>query len=149
MKIIQKLGLLTLVIVLSTACTSLNHSMKEANTRVELRKNDFTLSDQVTGEATETTVFGFDFERLFNSKSGSISNPSAAINASSIPVIGAVLESKAEAYALYELMKANPGYDVVFYPQFETKVIKPVIGFGLLTTITTVKVKARLGKLNK
>ena len=44
-------------------------------------------------------------------------------------------------------MKANPGYDVVFYPQFETVTKKPVIGIGLFTKITKVKVTARLGKL--
>jgi hypothetical protein len=46
-------------------------------------------------------------------------------------------------------MSSNPGYDVVFYPQFETKVVKPFLGLGFLTKITTVKTTARLGKLNQ
>lgn len=44
-------------------------------------------------------------------------------------------------------MNANPGYDVVVYPQYETKIERP-IGLGIFK-ITTVKVTARLGKLNK
>jgi hypothetical protein len=46
-------------------------------------------------------------------------------------------------------MNVNPGYDVVFYPQYETKVFKPVVGIGFIVTITSVKTTARLGKLNK
>jgi hypothetical protein len=46
-------------------------------------------------------------------------------------------------------MNSNPGYDVVFYPQYETKVFKPVLGIGFLTKISTVKTTARLGKLTK
>ncbi|MCS6832046.1 MAG: hypothetical protein NZ521_00590 [Flammeovirgaceae bacterium] len=42
-------------------------------------------------------------------------------------------------------MKNNPGYDAVFYPQYEVKVVRPV-GIGGLLKITTVKVTARLGK---
>jgi hypothetical protein len=56
---------------------------------------------------------------------------------------------KTANYSLYELMTNNPGYDVVFYPQYETKVLKPILGIGFLTKITTVKTTARLGKLKK
>ena len=45
-------------------------------------------------------------------------------------------------------MSQNKGYDVVFYPQYETKVQKPALGIGFITKITTVKTTARLGKLN-
>jgi hypothetical protein len=67
----------------------------------------------------------------------------------SLPVVGNVLGDKTSNYALYELMNNNPGYDVIFYPQYEVKVVKPIIGIGFLTKITTVKTTARLGKLNK
>lgn len=46
-------------------------------------------------------------------------------------------------------MDNNPGYDVIFYPQYETKVVKNILGLGFLSKITTVKTTARLGKLNK
>ena len=44
-------------------------------------------------------------------------------------------------------MEKNPNYDVVFYPQYETTVKKPILGLGFLTKVTTVKTTARLGKL--
>jgi hypothetical protein len=46
-------------------------------------------------------------------------------------------------------MEDNKGYDVIFYPQYTTKVSKPVLGMGFLMKITKVEVKARLGKLKK
>ena len=63
--------------------------------------------------------------------------------------IGTFIGNKTANYSLYELMNGNPGYDVVFYPQYETKVFKPVLGIGFITKITKVKTTARLGKLNK
>lgn len=121
--------------------------MREPNVRVELTKNDFTLSDQVDAEAKSVRVIGIDFSRIFMKKTGTVEGGSAAISLASIPVIGNVLSDKTSNYALYELMQNNPGYDVIFYPQYETKVVKPILGIGFLTKITTVKTTARLGKL--
>jgi hypothetical protein len=45
------------------------------------------------------------------------------------------------------LMANNPGYDVVMYPQYVTTKVKPA-GIGFFYKITTVKVTARLAKLN-
>lgn len=133
-----------------SSCTTINHTMREPNTRVDLTKNDFTLSDQVSAEASTTTILGIDFARLFTKKMGTIEAPGALpISLASIPVIGGFVADKTANYALYELMSANPGYDVVFYPRYETKVVKPVLGIGLITRITTVKTTARLAKLNK
>jgi spermidine/putrescine-binding protein len=143
---------LVIGIVISTfsSCTTLNHSMREPNTRVNLNKSDFTLSDQVTATATTTKILGIDFARLFTKKTGVVENGGvAAISLASIPVIGNLIFDKTSNYSLYELMTSNPGYDVVFYPQYETKVLKPVLGIGFITKITTVKTTARLGKLTK
>ena len=133
-----------------SSCTTLNHSMREPNTRVELNKSDFTLSEQVSAEAKTVKIVGIDWARLFRKKTtGTIeSDASSLINVASIPVIGNLVTDKTANYALYELMFANPGYDVVFYPQYEIKVSKPVLGIGFFTKITTVKTTARLGKLN-
>ena len=49
----------------------------------------------------------------------------------------------AEQYAIYDLMKKNPGYDFVMYPQV-TKTYKQ---FPLLYRKVDVTVKARMGKL--
>lgn len=139
-----------IVITIFSSCSTLNHSMREPNTRVELNKSDFTLSDQVTGEAKSVKVFGIDWARLFTKKTGTVEGGGPTlISAASIPVIGNFVSDKTANYSLYELMNTNPGYDVVFYPQYETKVVKPILGIGILTKITTVKTTARLGKLNK
>jgi len=137
------------IVAAFTSCSTLNKSMREPNSRVEFEKKDFTLSDQVSAEATCTKILNIDFARLFSKTSGNVEGGAATmISLSSIPVVGNMITDKTASYALYELMNANPGYDVVFYPQFETKVVKP-IALGFLMKTTTVKTTARLGKLNK
>ena len=142
--------MLVAVIAAFSSCTTLNHSMKAPNTLVNLEKSDFSLSEQLTAEATSTKIFGIDFARIFKSKTGVVEGAGGAgsISLASIPVIGNFVGDKTANYSLYNLMEANPGYDVVFYPQYETRVIKPVLGIGFITKITTVKTTARLGKLN-
>ena len=134
-----------------SSCTTLNHSMREPNTIVNLNKSDFSLSSQVTAEASSTKILGIDLARLLKltKNTGFVEGASAAISLSSIPVIGNFIADKTANYALYNLMNANPGYDVVFYPQYETKVLKPFLGIGFIAKITTVKTTARLGKLNQ
>jgi hypothetical protein len=129
------------------SCTNVHKSMREPNVLVELDKADFTLSDQVSAEASSTKILNIDWARLFKQKEANV-NSSFSINLSSIPVIGTIAIDKTSNYALYELMQANPGYDVVFYPQYETTVQRPIL-FGFIYKKTTVKATARLGKLNK
>ena len=136
-------------IAVFTSCGSINKTMREPNVLVNLEKSDFSLSAQVSAEAKSVKVLGVDWARVFNKKTGRIeSGASSSINSASIPVIGNFLMDKTANYSLYELMTKNPGYDVVFYPQYETKVVKPVLGIGFIAKITTVKTTARLGKLN-
>ena len=147
-KILSVLFVAVLAAFLS--CTTINHSMREPNTRVNLTKSDFSLSDQVTAKAKSVTVLGIDWARFFTSKTGSVeADASSSISWASIPVIGNVVGDRTANYSLYEMMNANPGYDVVFYPQYETKVFKPALGIGFLVRITNVKTTARLGKMNK
>jgi len=149
-KVISYFGAVILAVVFISSCTTLDHSMREPNTKVNLNKSDFALSDQVTGDATTVTIFGIDWARLFMKRSGSVNSSGASgISLSSIPVVGGYLGDRTASYSLYQLMTTNPGYDVVFYPQYETKIIKPILGIGFLTKITIVKTTARLGKLNK
>lgn len=142
-KYIIKITFIALLAVFITSCST-HRLMREPNVRVELNRNDFTLSEQVSAEATTLKVLGIDWERLFNKKSADISKDgkSFTINFAKIPVIGSVFIDKTGNYALYELMQKNEGYDVVFYPQYE-KVKKRYILFSK----TTVKVTARLGKM--
>ena len=138
------------IIAAFSSCTTLNHSMREPTTRVNLTKSDFSLSDQVSAEAKTIKILGIDWERFLTKKTGTVENSgSSPITLVSIPVIGNFISDKIDDYSLYELMSANPGCDVVFYPQYEMKVFKPVLGIGFFAKITTVKTTVRLGKLNK
>jgi hypothetical protein len=123
--------------------------MREPNVKLNLNKSDFTLSDQFEAEASSVKIIGIDWGRLFMKKTGEIGGNSEKISLASIPVLGTLLTDKTSNYALYNLMNNNPGYDVIFYPQYETKVVKPFLGIGFITKITKVKTTARLGKLNK
>jgi hypothetical protein len=138
-----------LLIGILSSCTTMNHSMREPNTRVDFQKEDFTLSEQVSAQASSTKIIGIDFARIFTSKTGTLGGGAIGISLASIPVLGNYAFDRTTNYSLYELMKANPGYDVVFYPQYETKIVKPILGIGFITKKTTVKTTARLGKLNK
>ncbi|MCX7697130.1 MAG: hypothetical protein N2Z72_05480 [Bacteroidales bacterium] len=128
------------------SCTTISRIMREPQTRLELEREDLELSPQVTAEATTTKILGVDWARLFISKEASTEKdgfiPFSIVN---IPVIGNVLLDKTANYALYELMEKNPGYDIVLYPQYEIKNLKPV---GIpIVVITTAKVTARLAKI--
>jgi len=146
---IIKTTFLAAMVALASSCTTINKSMREPNTRVNFNKTDFSLSDQVTAEATSTKILGIDFKRFFSKTTGTIEGGAVGISLALIPVVGNILVDKTANYALYNLMSSNPGYDVVFYPQYESKVSKPILGLGFLTKTTTVKTTARLGKLTK
>jgi len=148
-KTMIKMTMLVAVLATFASCTTLNRSMREPNTRVNLTKSDFTLSEQVSAEDKTVKILGIDFERLFKKETGVVDNGASSISMANIPVIGTVLYDKTSNYALYNLMYTNPGYDVIFYPQYETKIIKPVLGIGFIVKITKVKTTARLGKVKE
>jgi hypothetical protein len=143
------LSVLFVAAILLQSCSSINKTMKEPNVRVNLEMKDFSLSEQVSAEAQTKRFLSIDWKRLFKSTSGEIAGQSNSINIASIPVIGTYGVDKTSNYALYELMKANPNYDEVMYPQFETTIQKPFLGLGFIFKKTTVKTTARLGKLTK
>jgi hypothetical protein len=148
-KLMTIFGSIILASVLFSSCTSINKTMREPNVRVDFTKNDFTLSEQVNAEGRTTKIFNIDFARLFTKRTGNVGGGSSRISFASLPVIGNLMFDKTSNYALYELMDKNPGYDVIFYPQYEVKVVKPILGLGFIAKRTTVKTTARLGKLNK
>jgi hypothetical protein len=148
-KTMIKMAMLVVVLATFASCTTLNHSMREPNTRVNFTKSDFTLSEQVSAEDKTVKILGIDFERLFKKETGVVDNGASSISLANMPVIGTVLYDKTSNYALYNLMFTNPGYDVIFYPQYETKISKPVLGLGFIVKITKVKTTARLGKLKE
>lgn len=147
-----------------SSCSISNRTMKTPNYHIEFYKSDFEYSKQVEAEATSVRVFGIDWKRLFKWESGEIesdrfkSEPAqseittnfvtdnivGALTAV-VPVIGDFGKGKVSSYALYNLMQQNPGYDVVIYPQYETK--KFIV--PLFYSKRTVKVTARLGRIKQ
>ena len=123
-----------------TSCSITSKTMKEPASKIELERDDFTLSDQKTADATAVRILGIDFARLFNQKVG---NP---LPVPAIPIIGSAIYDPTASYAMYNVMDANPGHDFIFYPQYETKTTCPILGFCFINSITTVEVKTRLGK---
>ncbi len=135
---------------LISSCTVMNKSMKEPNSRVDFTKNDFTISEQVSGTGQTTKVFDIDWYRLFHAtNTASLSETHGngeMINYAKIPVIGSFIIDETVNYALYDMMNKNPGYDIVFYPQYETRIRRPFLGLGIIYKKTTVKATARLAK---
>lgn len=123
-----------LALLALSSCSSVNTSMREANVIIEFDKADFELSETVSGEASSTKVLGVDWERLFNKKEGLIDG--------STSIFGAQPSNACSRYALHQLMSTNPGYDVIFYPQYEISK-KSYILFSK----TSVKTSAKLGKI--
>ena len=125
------------------SCNTYTHSMKGPNANVEFHAEDFDLSGAVTGEATVVRVLCIDWAHLFGtSEIGETSDLGTVV-----PYIGTVVPTGTN-YALFNLMKKNPGYDVVIYPQVEIHRHAPILGTDLYSK-TTYKVTARLGKLKK
>jgi phosphoribosylamine-glycine ligase len=147
-RILNTFLLLGFVVVLFSGCTMTNHSMREPNAHMQWHKADFSYSGQVSAEASTTKILMIDWQRLFKKESGTIAGGMTSIvDISSLPVIGQVLYDRTSSYALYKLMQDNPGYDVIFYPQYEVTNKYPSI-FRVFFQKTDVKVTARLAKIN-
>ena len=130
-----------------SSCSTTYKTMAEPNSKVLFNKADFTFSPQVTAEGKSVKVFGIDWIRLFSStKVGSLDN---SVSLANIPVVGNLISDRTGGLSLYKLMEENPGYDVVFYPQYKRKVMKPFLGLGFIYKRTTVETTARLAKINE
>ncbi|MFH0893584.1 MAG: hypothetical protein V2A54_04020, partial [Bacteroidota bacterium] len=84
--------LLAIFVVASVAfasCTTVSHSMKEPSNNVEFKKEDFELSKQVSGEATQVKILQvLDVSRLFYKELGETVSPGGKLQ---IPIIGGML----------------------------------------------------------
>ncbi len=141
--------LLTAIALCFSACTTLNRTMHDPNLRVELRKDDFVTAEQVTAEASTVRIVGIDFKRTFSRSAPEAGRGYTVPSLADIPVIGNMLTDRTAEYSLWQLMQNNPGYDVVFYPQYELRARKPFLGMGFIYKTTTVKTTAVLGKLKR
>lgn len=136
------------LIVLFGSCTSIHQASKDSNAHVNFEKSDFQYSEKVTADAVTVKIIGIDWARIFSSKSGSIDNGAPIMpSPASLPIVGGLITDNTQGYALYELFKANPGYDAVFYPNYKTSITKPFLGLGFILKVTKVEATARLGKL--
>ena len=98
-------------------------TMREPNVRVDLTKKDFTNTEQVNTEAKSANIIGIDFGRLFTKKTRNVDGGASAISLASLPVVGSLLSDKISNYTHCKLMISNPGYEVIFYPQYKVKVV--------------------------
>src|ERR1700746_3816721 len=94
--ILKSFLVMGIAILTLSSCTSLNRSMREPNVRVNLNKADFSLSEQMTAEASATKILGIDFKRLFTKTTGNVEGGGAAslISLANLPIIGTVLTDK-------------------------------------------------------
>jgi hypothetical protein len=140
MKNLQILSFAFLLVTVSS-CSSIHKTAQQPYSSVDIRMDDFDLSEQKSAEAKSVTVLGFDFIRLFSKKTGSSGN----VFASSVPVIGQFLSDPTTSYAMYKLLDENESGDFIFYPRIEKNVTCPVFGICFLYQITSVETKARVG----
>lgn len=161
----MKKSLLPLALLaLLSSCTVSRNSMREANYQLWLHHEDLEFSPQVTGEAKQTKVLLVDWDRLLGRKwefgqfgnlpgdpfapqlngnvVGAGTPENAAINFVVNGIIGINNVSRVEQMAMYDLMRKNPGYDMIIFPQFEARRKWFIIG-----SKTNVMVKARLARL--
>ena len=122
-----------------SSCTSVHKTIKQPFSSVQIKMNDFDLSEQKSASALSVTTLGIDFGRLFLTKTGS------AGGITSVPILGQYLSDPTTSYAMYELLDNNSSGDFVFYPQINKKTTCPILGVCLITRITKVDVKARVG----
>jgi len=156
--------LYSLFAIALTSCTISRNSMREANYQLWLHHEDLELSSQVTGEAKQTKVLMVDWNRLLgrNYEFGQFGNlPSdplakplngnvsgvagrefSAVNFVINGLIGINNVSRVEQMAMYDLMRKNPSYDMIIFPQFEARRKWFFVG-----SKTNVVVKARLARL--
>jgi hypothetical protein len=142
--------------------------MREANYQLWLHHEDLELSERITGSAQQSKFLGIDWQRTFGKKkfeyggfgglpndpsspniSGTIGantfageNEFSAVSVILNGVIGITNASRVENMAMFDLIRKNPGYDIVMFPSFETH--KKWFVFGSKTEVVCT---AKLGKL--
>lgn len=129
----MKKVLLFILSITFLSCSSLTSSIKNPSNHIEFTKNDFEYTKQVSSTSKVSFFLGIPLSNT--RKSGKFSD-------GSITLVGFRSKlKKAEDLAIYNLLKENPGYDLVLYPKFDTK------SAGFIITSAKVTVTARLAKL--
>lgn len=126
--------------VLTTSCAYNGRAMADSNARLELGAEDVKISETMSASATEKLILGIDWKRLFKKEVGEVRGRGGMM---ALPIIGSTPHTRAEGYAIYKLLKSNPDYDAVLYPQFEGN----SKGFMPFFWKTDVTVKAKMVKV--
>ncbi len=152
-KILAFFSLISLVFL--SSCMTSHRSVKQPETYLQLRRSDFEISDLKVASANTKQILCIDWSRIFK-KSKANGNDMLENDAElwtmyySAPIFGPIVYDyvfdKTTEYAMWELMQANPGYDLVMYPQVERHIKRP-IGIGWLYREIDVTVSARLAKI--
>lgn len=158
---------LLLLLILFASCQINKRTIRESNYQLWLNKSDFTYTEPRTGQASQTKIFGIDWNRLFNrtyeygsfgaipGDIGPRTNASLNVGGASLgegstgylnsilaSTVGLSSASRAEEFAINDLIVKNPNYDLILFPQFEVRKKWFLIG-----SKTQVFVKARLARI--
>ncbi|MDZ4845284.1 MAG: hypothetical protein SH857_07010 [Chitinophagales bacterium] len=128
------------MLIMTSGCTLSKRTLADSNARLQLEKKDVQISEVKSASASQTIILGVDWKRLFKKEIGE-----AGKTTFSIPIIGNTPMTLTESYAAYKLLKENPDFDAVLYPQYEGE----SKGFPFIYMKTNVTVKAKLVKVNQ
>lgn len=146
---------LFIIAAVMTGCSTSHRTISQPDTYLQLKRSDFEISELKTASATTKQILCIDWSRIFNKTKANGNNMMTNDIELwsfyySYPVIGPIaydyLIDKTTDYAFYELMKSNPGYDVIMYPQVEREIKRP-IGIGWIYREINVTVSGRLAKI--
>lgn len=133
-KVMPIYGVVLFAAVFFSSLTTLGETMREPDVVVKSTKDDFSISDQVSAEARSTKIIRNNYESLVIRRMGYMDDGAALLSLAGLSVTDEVVYDKTSNAAHFELMRANAGYDVIFYPQYEKRVIRPILGLGSLMT---------------
>lgn len=141
--------------IVFSSCSTTHKTISQPDTYLQLKRSDFEISELKTASATTKQILCIDWNRIFkktkaNGNNMKMNDIDLWSFYYSYPVIGPIaydyIIDKTTDYAFYELMKTNPGYDVIMYPQVEREIKRP-IGMGWIYREINVTVSGRLAKI--
>ncbi len=130
----KKLLLYVCCLLFVASCTTARYSA-QGNSVVSVDKSDLSISAPKTTTVKVTKILGVDWANLFTKQGGDVSGTIVAGSMNPF-------SDKTVNKAVYQLMKENPGYDMVLYPVVESNIKNYVVMSEI-----EVKITARLAKM--
>lgn len=138
MKKVLFLLVATVIAMSFGSCVSTHSSIASTMPEIQLKPEHLEVTAPMEATAVTTRIIGVDWERLFSKRTATIRGT----------VYSSIVSfDKTDEYAIFNLLRQNEGYDMVLYPKFERVERKPVLGIGMIYSVTEVKVSARMAKL--